>query len=243
MRFIDLDKLLRKRYRWGNRKELWKNKNLQKDFRDASLKKCWYTEVQLIGQDVHIDHFRPKKAVMPFEAYKYNEPLESTGYYWLINDPKNYRASCIYANRITGEGGKGNYFPLADESPLMTENGEEHEVPLLLDPCKKEDVAQISFMGNRVVSISTDGFNLTRVRVSETIYNLKDSYIAAERAKIWMNVEKVLAEYQSGEIGRASCLRQLKNAVAREAPFSACAIACVNSLAPEEIKEELDLEL
>ena len=72
---------------------------------------------------------------------------------------------------------------------------------------------------------------------------MDDAYIKSDRGKIWENIEKVLEEYRSGDISRNSCIRQLKDAVSPKAPFSACAIACVNSLAPYEIKNELDLKL
>ena len=243
MRFIDLGPLLLKRNRWGNRAELWKNLNLKKDFRDYFHNKCWYTEVILLGQDAPIDHFRPKGKIKPFEDYDYNVPLQNCGYHWLKNEPRNYRLCCIYSNRITGDGGKGCFFPLVNQSPLLTEAGNENEQPLLLDPCKREDVQLVSFMGNRVISSSTDPLNQTRVKVSSTIYNLEDTYIMSERAKIWNEVEKRLEEYQSGNIEKTYCVERLKELISREAQFSACAIACVNSLAPDEIKAELDLSL
>ena len=243
MRYIEIDRLLRKRCRWGHGQELWKNKNLKQDFREFSFNKCWYTEVKLIGQDAPIDHFRPKAKIQPFEGHKYNAPLADRGYFWLKNDPSNFRLCCTYANRKTGEGGKSCFFPLTDGSPLLTEHGTETEETLLIDPCKYEDVALVSFMGNSVMAASTNPLDETRVRVSAKIYNMDHTYIMLERARVWNSVEKTLAEYQSGDISRASCLRQLENAVSREAQFSACAIACVNSLAPDEIKAGLDLVL
>lgn len=241
MRYIDLAGLLTKQRTWGNRAELWKNEQLRKDFRDYFHNKCWYTEVPLIGQDAPIDHFRPKAAVKQFEKYNYNKPLSACGYYWLKNDPRNYRVCCVYANRKTGQGGKSNFFPLAADSPLLTERGEESEIPLLLDPCNQEDISLISFMGNQVIAASVTDLDKIRVKVTEVIYNMVDPYIKAERGKIWESVAKVLEEYESEDITRSVCIRQLKDAVSREAPFSACAIACVNSLAPDEIKQELDL--
>lgn len=243
MRYIDLEELiLTKQNAWGNSSELWENKKLKKDFREHFHNKCWYTEVELIGQDAHIDHFRPKQKVRQFEQYNYNEPLADCGYHWLKNDPHNYRVSCVYANRKTGEGGKGCFFPLADDSPLLTEYGNETEIPLLIDPCVREDVALITFMGNRVLPVNPGNEqNKTRLEVSEKIYNWKK--LGDARKKIWDNVDKILAEYKSSDITRKSCIRQLKEAVSADAPFSACAIACVNSLAPDDIKAELDLVL
>lgn len=243
MRFIDLPALLKKRKRWGNRKELWRNTNLQSDFREHSHNKCWYTEVQLIGQDAPIDHWRPKGAIKAFKKYNFNKPLAAQGYYWLKNSPDNYRLSCTYANRITGQGGKGCYFPLADNSEYLTENGMESEQPLLLDPCNEDDVKLISFVGNQVVPATSDEIGICRVKVSSDIYNLKDPYIKAERGKVWDEVDKTLKEYESEDISKNACLRRLRDLVSRESKFSACAIACINSLASDELKAELDLRL
>lgn len=131
MRYIKIEDLLVFRSRWGQGDTLWKNSVLKKDFRDFFHNKCWYTEVLLVGQDVHIDHFRPKAAVKPFENFKYNHLIQDKGYYWLANDPSNYRACCIYANRKTGGGGKGNYFPLADDGVYQSEKDENNEHPKL----------------------------------------------------------------------------------------------------------------
>ena len=243
MRYIKIEELLKKSRNWGQSKELWKNTVLKKDFRDFFHNKCWYTEVPLIGQDVHIDHFRPKAAISPFENFKYNQSLQSQGYYWLANDSSNYRACCICSNRKTGDGGKGSYFPLANDSIYQSKDDENNEQPLLLDPCVAEDVRLLSYLGNLILPATNDDFGKTRVKVSASIYNLIDPYISGARGKVWENVAKVLAEYDSGDISRNSCIRQLQDAVSPKAPFSACAIACVNSLAPDEIKSELDLML
>ena len=62
---------------------------------------------------------------------------------------------------------------------------------LLLDPCKEEDVKLISFMGNIVISVSSDPINAIRVEVSKKVYNLEEPYIRAERAKVWDGVVKI----------------------------------------------------
>ncbi len=243
MRYIDLNPLLVKRKAWGSRKELWKNKKLQEDFRKHSFNKCWYTEVKLLGQDTPIDHWRPKAEVKPYKHYNYNKAIAAQGYYWLESEPTNYRLSCTYANRKTGDGGKGCYFPLSDSSDYLTKNGTETEIPLLLDPCNLSDVMLISFLGSEVVAATTDLFEQERVKVSAEIYNMIDSEIKAERRKVWDEVEKIIEEYECNEISKTACLRRLKAMVNRDAQFSACAIACVNSFAPDDIKTELDLKL
>lgn len=77
MRYIKIEDLLENRNRWGQGNELWKNSVLKKDFRDFFHNKCWYTEVPLVGQDVHIDHFRPKAEIKPFENFKYNHLIQN----------------------------------------------------------------------------------------------------------------------------------------------------------------------
>ena len=101
----------------------------------------------------------------------------------------------------------------------------------------------LTFIGNEVNAATTDEYEKTRVKVSVEIYNLRDPYIKAERGKVWDEVDKTLEEYTSGDISKNSCLRRLKECISKESQFSACAIACVNSLAPDEIKNELDLKL
>lgn len=243
MRYINLEDLLKRRKKWGNRKELWRNPQLQTDFRAYFHNKCWYSEIKLLGQDSPIDHFRPKASVQQYKDYNYNRTLRDCGYYWLKNDPRNYRVSCIYANRKTHQGGKGCFFPLADQSEYLSEAGEEIEIPMLLDPCNEEDVKLLSFMGNTIISTSTNTFDCERVNVSAQIYNLTDPYTKLDINQTWYAVEKTIEEYKSQDISFASCVRQLKEYTDRSAQFSSCAIACVNSLAPSEIKAELDLEL
>lgn len=243
MRYIDTEELYRKRERWGHSQELWTSVHLKEDFRATFYNKCWYTEVLLVGQDVHIDHFRPKAEVAKFKQYHYNEPLKDCGYHWLKNDIHNYRVSCIYANRITGDGGKGTFFPLKEGSQLLTENGQENETPMLLDPLKKEDVILITFFKGQVLCATEEDDEKQRVEVSREIYNLIEPTITAQRTKTWTNIERIVTSYRENQISRDYCLVQLKDAVSRESPFSACAIACINSLAPDEIKNELDLDL
>lgn len=243
MRYINLEGLLIKRDRWGNGQNLWENRTLKKDFREWFFDKCWYSETPLMGQDVNIDHFRPKAEVKKYKQYKYNEPIKNTGYHWLRNAPENYRACCLVSNRVTGDGGKGNYFPLKENSPYLTVNGCEDEQTMLLDPCVQEDVNKLTFMGNKVVAASNNDEDKERAKITEKIYNLSSPYIMPYRAKVWEDVAKILNELEANPTNEAYFLQKLQDAVSKNAPFSACAIACVNSLAPDYIKDQLDLAL
>lgn len=243
MRYINLEQLINKRANWGDGAELWKNPILKEDFKNHFYSKCWYTEVSFAGFDIDIDHFRPKSAIKQYKDYNFNSELSDCGYYWLKNDVLNYRASCVLANRPRGNGGKREWFPLKNESPLLTEQGQLVEITLLLDPCERKDVELISFMGNEIECTSTDQFNKERVKVSSELYNLVHTDIKTKRIKVWNEVEKTLEEYEATEISERVCLRRLVELVNRNTEFSACAISAVNSLAPDCIKSKLDLEL
>src|SRR5437016_3294048 len=60
--------------------------------------KCWYTEVELVGADLSIDHYRPR-----------------SHYWWLAFEVSNYRIACPFANspkenRESGlTGGKADF--------------------------------------------------------------------------------------------------------------------------------------
>lgn len=243
MRYIDTTDLLVKQVNWGNPPERWKDPILRRDFKDFFYKKCWYSEASIAMNDVHIDHFRPKARVVQYEQYDFNSPLKDVGYHWLKNDVTNYRASCAFCNRKTGDGGKQNYFPLQPGSPHLTPNGREEEKPLLLDPCNEEDVKLLSFFGKDVVCASMRDEDSDRVEASRIIYNLDHPDIVYMRSKVWESVSQIVSAYDAGDMNQAECVRQLRTAIARETPYSACAIACVNSLATDEVKAQLDLKL
>lgn len=243
MRYIDTTALLAKQINWGSPTDLWTDPQLRKDFKDFFHKKCWYSEAWVGMSDIHIDHFRPKAKVVQYENFDFNAPLANMGYYWLKNDVNNYRAACAFCNRHTGDGGKQNFFPLQTGSPLLTPNGNQPEQPLLLDPCNMADVQIISFFKKDVLCASNIPGDRDRVEASAVIYNLKHPDIEYLRAKIWESVEQAIASYEAGNMNQTECLRQLNLYTARDAECSACAIACVNSLAPDEIKALLNLQL
>lgn len=102
---------------------------------DLSHNKCWYCEVIQERSDNAVDHFRPKSI-----------------YRWLAFDKNNLRYACTYCNSkrrnpTTGNtGGKGDEFPLLDETKRATKSGEEKdETPLLLDPTLPNDPGLLDF--------------------------------------------------------------------------------------------------
>lgn len=130
-------------------------------------------------------------------------------------------------------------------SPLGTQvNGCDAEKPLLLDPCCKEDVNLIMYHpGGKVGCISADEAKQLRVKVSEDLYNWKNADISKERSSVWYDVERIIERYKAGRTLEEDCIEDLRKAISRKATYSACAISCVQSLAPDNIKEQLDLTL
>lgn len=246
MRYIDLDKLIKTRKSsWGNPSDLWKDKKLKKDFKDYFHGKCWYCECDISGSDMPIDHFRPKNAVKKYGDFDYNDSIKNVGYYWLRNDPHNYRGSCTFSNSIRGEGGKGCYFPLEKGSahlPIGATNTD-IEKPLLLDPCVKEDVKLLSFLSAAPICSTKDINDQKRVDASVDLYNLNDPYIHNSRMRVWKEVMKTIDLYENQHIDRDACISYLKDYTDRSNPFSAAAIAAVISWDNEDIKSQLDLNL
>lgn len=242
MRYVDATELYKKVGSWGMSAELWKNHQLQTDFRACFFNKCWYTETFLDGADKPIDHFRPKGKITPYEDFEYNRPIKDSGYDWLKNDYRNYRCCCTYANRRTDEGGKSCFFPLMS-NVYLTSAGTEAEEPALLDPLKKDDVNLIYFDKAHILPVKRDEITEKRVSASKNIYNLMHFDFKPRRIKIWEEVERTLERFKVGKIQEDICLEYLSEMISKDALHSACAISAVISLAPDSIKRKLDLEL
>ena len=245
MRYIDTTQLYSKASAWSG-VNLWENKTLKQDFREFFFNKCWYTECPLSGQDVHIDHFRPKAKIVRFKAYPYNTTIATAGYDWLANDYKNYRACCIYANRKTGNGGKSNYFPLQHGSPHAQNGNINGEIGMLIDPLVQSDVKLWAFLNNKIECSSNNPYDKSRVEVSATIYNLVDPGLTADRLKKWDEVTHCIERFLGGKIDKDVLKEDLLEMSGREAPYSAVAICCIKSRKsdiPSDVYEQLDLNL
>lgn len=241
MRYIDTTTLYAKSANWGNPEELWTDDMLKKDFINHFHNKCWYTEASLAGHDKPIDHFRPKAKIDAFGNFDFNKPIASLGYDWLKNDYSNYRVCCTYANRKTHGGGKGCFFPLMNNT-YLSKNGNEQECPVLLDPLKKEDVKLLSFFKGDVNTASANYNDYKRVEASKKIYNLSHTDFIQDRIKIWEAVNQYIEQFKRNH-DKISLFENLNKVISRKGYFSACAISAVRSLAPDEIQEQLDLEL
>ncbi|MER0396116.1 hypothetical protein ABRZ58_08450 [Vibrio vulnificus] len=228
----------------------WKSfkPNMIKVFGD----KCWYSEAPRIMTDFDVDHFRPKGAVKKTKKRYAKRRVGKTsqkhnGYWWLAYEAKNYRYSCIYANRPREEGGKHDYFPLLNEAARVwspnTLANHATEAPKLLDPCSPNDVTLLSYERNpgRVVSRYDKVSNpvaFSRVRESAKRYNLNSKTITGARLGVIKDVKAALLLLESvwglphqHQVTLAGSIRDMENklvdACDRKSAFSASAVAFV----------------
>lgn len=169
------------------------------ELEELSNKKCWYCEAYEKRSDRSVDHFRPKNNV---------RDTEHNGYWWLAFRKDNYRLSCTYCNtrrcdRETGNlGGKGDYFPLWDESKRVYNEADDgkckYEDPLLLDPCKISDVGLLWFTedGRAIPKHGEDENKRAYIRASDSIdkYHLNEKEIKEARQGLYKTIEDYIKD-------------------------------------------------
>lgn len=115
--------------------------------------KCAYCESHYATtQPMEVEHWRPK-ALVVLEVEGGRE--RRLGYWWRAADWENLLPSCIRCNRE----GKANLWPLADEESRANPRGcpdldpvcDEHETPLLLNPCRDDPAHHLEFVADGVV--------------------------------------------------------------------------------------------
>ena len=122
---------------------------------------------------------------------------------------------------------KKDYFPLTDDSPYLTENGQEDEKSLLLDPCVKEDVELLTFFMGNIECSSDNNCDKIRVKVTSKVYNLTHPDLERARISSWTTTEKHIKNYLSGDISVNALKGYLLDCVNRTTECSAVAISCV----------------
>lgn len=175
--------------------KIWRS--LKDPLGELSHDKCWYCEVKQIRSDDAVDHFRPKDH-----------------YWWLAFSIKNFRYSCTYCNSRrknpeTGKtAGKGNFFPLLDESKKAKKAGDEAmETPMLLDPCEMLDPGHLGFSDNGLPKARHNNADMTkRANKSIELYHLdhpdlvdKRLALGASLANKIQAVDAVFPRYGQGD--------------------------------------------
>jgi hypothetical protein len=172
---------------------------------------CWYTESHNPGTDNDVDHYRPKGRIFEAEGHG--------GYWWEALHWRNFRYSSHRANRLRGSStnrtlGKGDHFPLLDESKRWRSPTEEcYEEPKILDPTKPADPPMLTFDQDGLVAlmpVHLDSLEaVERFEATRDILHLDAGEFVANRRSIF---NKVLLHVLSGD----RVIEQSRDPVARE---------------------------
>ncbi|MEK1888216.1 MAG: retron system putative HNH endonuclease [Phyllobacterium sp.] len=194
-------------------------------YSDASVKKalselfqgfCAYCESYYDAtQTQDVEHFRPKGRVDNGTA------KTKPGYWWLAAEWTNLVPSCILCNRETNQllfdgtifkTGKGDRFPLLDESKRAKEQGQEvREVPLLIDPCADDPTEFLTYAvldGKCIVvprTANETDLRYKRARASIDVYGLNRAKLVLDRTRYMMRISISLRQLQRS-------IRQLNHA-------------------------------
>ncbi|MGE0621475.1 MAG: hypothetical protein AB7I04_08465 [Pseudomonadales bacterium] len=182
--------------------------------------KCWYTEAELIGASLTIDHYRPK-----------------CDYWFLAFKAENYRVACPFANSPKHNeehgcaGGKGDAFPLLDpKTKAKGLRSIKRERPVILDPCSEFDCQLVAFLpdGRPVIhpDFRRDSVAVKRVEDSKILLNLDHPDFNAQRERLCNEIAadvKIFEELPVGAAGRASITSRLKERLSARSPFSSAA--------------------
>jgi hypothetical protein len=165
---------------------------------NASNRKCWYTESKNPGFPNDVEHFRPKGQV--------KKGTQVLHWYWFLAfNPINYRLSAHFPNRLSKNslyaqtGGKGDQFPLLNNSPHAKSIRElPDEKPVLLDPCNPDDVDLLAF--------SPDG----RPAIAPKFHLDKIAKSRLEKSNLLLNLD-----YPTFNEGREILYNKIKDLVSR----------------------------
>jgi uncharacterized protein (TIGR02646 family) len=167
-------------------------------------RKCAYCETPLPERLWPVEHFRPKGRVA--------ERPDHPGYYWLGYEWTNLYPSCSSCNQILrdtpawedpaeGEAeGKGDKFPLADESDRAMSHHDDIalEEPLLFDPCEDYPEGRLLYDGFGEVQAAPSDL---RAQVSIEVLHLKRKRLRdARRNRIKNAVRglRIIRAYENG---------------------------------------------
>lgn len=209
---------LRKEYirRYGSRK--W---SPIKDRLTSILgSKCWYTEVELVGAPLAIDHFRPIR-----------------DYWWLAFDVENYRVACQYSNSPEHNvkhgcaGGKGDNFPLLAPGIRATDKEKIRlEKPVILDPCRQDDCDLVAFQadGRPILNpaYAADPIAARRVDESLLLLNLDHPDFNSKREQLYHAIADDVNTYEELPMdspSRRTILVRMQKRLSVNASFSTAA--------------------
>jgi uncharacterized protein (TIGR02646 family) len=201
---------------------------------ERSHEKCWYSEATNCASYLHVDHFRPKKAVKDLDGNT------SDGYWWLAFKWQNYRLSGSAVNIP-----KSTKFPLREDTIRAAgpHDDENDEFSYLLDPLNAADPALLSFneKGKAIPGDPSRDWNRRRAEVTIDVLNLNYDGLTRGRQVYWeecdrwvnkaLNLMNALQERASAtkKAELETTIKDLCRKVSKDAQFSAVATTCVRS--------------
>lgn len=179
-----------------------------------SPRKCWYSEIIMLGADgIDVDHFRPKGNVKQLtnkfaklDASVWNQihNIDRNGYYFLAFEWKNFRLASQHSNQGRKDGkftkGKQDFFPLSLQNPIIATILEEleNEYNCLLDPCNENDPELLKFdaSGQVDASFPFGTWEYCRAKVSIEVYHLNFDLkgLTSVRLSHWSMVEREISQ-------------------------------------------------
>lgn len=185
----------------------------------ASNRKCWYTESKNPGCRNDVEHFRPKGQV-------YEHMILKHWYWFLTFNPLNYRLSSQFSNQLNHNsllgktGGKGDHFPLLDESKYahrLSDTGREE--PILLDPCNRYDTELLVFNPDGRPTIARrfehDALAIERVKISNLLLNLDFPTFNEDRESLYNEIHEIVLEGDAA-LGNTALIDSLTRRLVRK---------------------------
>ncbi|WP_423372421.1 hypothetical protein [Burkholderia sp. LMG 32019] len=172
--------------------------------------KCGFCEIDYGGAAFDIEHFRPKGGI-DFEVDGENQTYPD-GYYWLAADWGNLIYSCQHCNRCENHdqviqagsakrrmvSGKGNYFPLSDESMRLQFGdpiSKEEPYRDLLNPCVDNPRDHLEFREDGLVFAKMVGGRPSRMGVASIkYYGLRRDPLVERRKTHARNLQRAIID-------------------------------------------------
>lgn len=206
--------------------DVWRD--LKQPLMKLSHGKCYYCEIVQERSDGAVDHFRPKSKY-PWSAFR----------------PSNYRFACTFCNSVRADkesertGGKGEKFPLLDETRRATCFADEaNEGLILLDPCKPDEPGLVDFdeTGRPIPTYAEEKHAGRYKRAAESIrlYHLDHADLVDRRKTLAVSIKRKIDAadrlFPQTESGNADIdnsfsdhVRSLANCISEGAELSAFA--------------------
>lgn len=124
-----------------------------------------------------------------------------------------------------GDGGKNDMFPLKAGTPAATQ-GNNNDIPILLDPCVESDVEIIDCNeAGEIIALSNDPYDVSRVEISKRIYNWNCFNIGRKKIRSDSKIALQLFEmaYELCPDKMAPSIKQICKLVHPDTPYSSFA--------------------